>query len=227
MGLQPLRPSNLIRVMPAKEVRSIVLPRIHCITDFDLHDASTLDLLEAVVAAGVDAVQVRAKSLSDAELFGFTRALVDRLSGRGGAAVLVNDRIDIALAAGAHGVHLGAGDLPVAAARRLAPHSFLIGATCRNADDAEQARSAGADYAGVGPVYASTTKQGLPSPIGLDRLAGAARVLPAVAIAGITADRVREVRAAGAHGVAVAGAICRATDPPAAARNIVEAVSGS
>jgi thiamine-phosphate pyrophosphorylase len=226
MGRSRSRPSNLIRIMPAKEVRSIVLPRVHCVTDFDVHDASALDLLAGVVDAGVDAIQVRAKSLTDAELFGFTRALVDRLAGMH-AVVIVNDRVDIALAAAAHGVHLGLDDLPVAAVRALTPPGFLVGATCRSAEHAETARSAGADYAGVGPIYTSTTKQGLPAPIGLDRLAEAARVLPAVAIAGITPERVNEVRAAGAHGVAVASAICRAPDPPAAARRIVAALSAS
>ena len=203
-----------------------MLPRIHCITDLDAHDGPALDMLAAVAAQGVDAVQVRAKALSDRELVAFTEALVDRLTGTT-AAVIVNDRLDVALAAGAQGLHLGLDDLPVPAARRLAPVGFLIGATCRDADQAREAREAGADYAGVGPVYRTTTKDGLPSPIGLERLAEAARVLPAVAIAGITAERVPEVLAAGAHGVAVAGAICRAPDPPAAARSIVEALAAS
>jgi thiamine-phosphate pyrophosphorylase len=212
--------------MPAKEVRSIVLPRIHCITDLDAHDGFALDMLAAVVAQGVDAVQVRAKSLTDRELVAFTESLVDRLSGTT-AAVIVNDRLDVALAAGAHGVHLGLDDLPVPAARRLAPDGFLVGATCRDADQARHAKEAGADYAGVGPVYPTTTKAGLPSPMGLDRLAEAARVLPAVAIAGVTAERIPEVVAAGAHGVAVAGAICHDLDPPAAARRVVEALAAS
>jgi thiamine-phosphate pyrophosphorylase len=212
--------------MPAKEVRSIVLPRIHCITDFDVHDGRTLDVLEAIVAEGVDAVQVRAKSLTDRELFALTETLLDRLAATT-AVVVVNDRIDVALAAGAHGVHLGPDDLPVSVARRLAPVGFLVGATCRDAAQARRALESGADYAGVGPVYPTTTKVGLPAPIGLERLAEAARVLPVVAIAGITAERVPEVVAAGAHGVAVAGAICRAPDPPAAARSIAEALSAS
>jgi thiamine-phosphate pyrophosphorylase len=212
--------------MPAKEVRSIVLPRIHCITDLGAHDGPALDMLAAVVAQGVDAVQVRAKSLTDRELVAFTEALVDRLCGTT-AAVIVNDRLDVALAAGAHGVHLGLDDLPVRTARRLAPAGFLVGATCRDAEQARHARKAGADYAGVGPVYPTRTKDGLPAPIGLSRLAEAARELPAVAIAGVTAERVPEVVAAGAHGVAVAGAICGDLDPSAAAARIVKALSAS
>src|SRR5512139_1164068 len=105
--------------MPAKEVRSGVLPRIHCITDFPTYDGAAVDLLEAVAATGVGAVQVRAKTLGDRALFAFTRSLVERLAGTT-AKVIVNDRLDIALAAGAHGVHLGLDDLPLREARRLA-----------------------------------------------------------------------------------------------------------
>ncbi len=223
MGLWPLRPSNLIRVMPAKEVRSGVLPRIHCITDLPAHDESAVDLLEAVTRAGVGAVQVRAKTLNDRELVAFTRSLVERLAGTA-TKVIVNDRLDIALATGAHGVHLGLDDLPLREARRLAPEGFLVGGTCRNPDHAKGARAQGADYVGVGPVYPSTTKLGLPEPIGLDTLRATARVLPAIAISGVDAERVPEVMASGAYGVAVAAAVCRASDPVLAARELVDAV---
>ncbi len=224
MGLEPLRPSNLIRVMPAKEVRSDVLPRIHCITDFGSYDDETIAVLEAVVREGVDGVQVRAKSVSDRQIVAFTRTLVDRLAGTA-ARVIVNDRLDIALAAGADGVHLGRDDLAVAEARRLVPESFLVGGTCRNADQAREAKAQGADYVGVGPVYPTTTKNGLPDPIGLDALHDAARVLPAIAISGINAERAPEVMAAGAYGFAVASAICRSPQPGLAARELVGAVA--
>jgi thiamine-phosphate pyrophosphorylase len=224
MELEPLRPSNLIRVMPAKEVRSDVLPRIHCITDFGSYDDHTIDVLAAVVAEGVDAVQVRAKALHDREVLAFTRALVDRLASTP-ARVIVNDRLDIALAAGAHGVHLGLADLPVADARRLAPQGFLVGGTCRNVEHAENAKAQGADYVGVGPVYPTTTKSGLPDPIGLDTLRATARVLPVVAISGITAEHTPDVMATGAYGIAVASAICRSPDPVLAAKGVVDAVA--
>ncbi len=81
MGLEPLRPSNLIRVMPAKEVRRNVLPRIHCITHFESYGDETIAVLEAVVRQGVDAVQVRAKGVPDRQVVAFTRSLVDRLAG--------------------------------------------------------------------------------------------------------------------------------------------------
>lgn len=226
MELEPLRPSNLIRVMPAKEVRSDVLPRIHCITDFPSYDDDAIAVLVAVVAEGVDAVQVRAKSLPDRELWAFTRALVDRLADTP-ARVIVNDRLDIALAAGAHGVHLGLADLPVAEARRLASKGFLVGGTCRSVAHAEAAKAQGADYVGVGPVYPTATKDGLPDPIGLTTLGEVARVLPAIAISGINADRVPAVLATGAHGVAVASAICRSPDPVVAAEGVVGVVARS
>lgn len=209
--------------MPAKEVRSDVLPRIHCITDFPSYDDHAIDVLEAVVAEGVDAVQVRAKSLPDRELCAFTAALVARLAGTP-AKVIVNDRLDVALAAGAHGVHLGLGDLPVAEARRLAPEGFLVGGTCRNAEHAKVAKARGADYVGVGPVWPTATKTGLPDPIGLDTLRATARVLPAIAISGITAERTPEVMATGAHGIAVASAICRSPAPALAAKELVDAL---
>ena len=224
MELEPLRPSNLIRVMPAKEVRSDVLPRIHCITHFGSYDDETIAVLEAIVREGVDAIQVRAKGVPDREVVAFTRALVSRLAGTP-TDVIVNDRLDIALAAGADGVHLGHEDLPVAAARRLAPQGFLVGGTCRNADQARDAKAQGADYIGVGPVYPTTTKSGLPDPIGLDTLRDVARVLPAIAISGINAERAPEVIAAGAYGIAVASAICRSPQPGQAARELVGAVA--
>lgn len=202
------------------------LPRIHCLTDLPDADAEVLaclDLLAAVAQAGVDGVQVRAKQLTDRALLDLTVAVVERVR-RHGTSVLVNDRIDIALAAGADGVHLGLDDLPVHAARALVPDGFLVGATCRHREHAQQARAEGADYVGVGPVYESDTKAGLPAPIGLDVLREVAAVIPAVAISGITLDRVPDVMAAGAHGIAVVGAISRAADPAAAARSLVVAV---
>jgi thiamine-phosphate pyrophosphorylase len=211
--------------MPAKEARSdSVLPRIHCITDDTLPREQTLDLLEDVVRQGVDAVQVRAKRLSDRELFGFTLEVVERLAGTH-AKVIVNDRYDVALAAGAHGVHLGLADLPVVAVRRTVPPTFLVGATCRNADQARLAKIDGADYVGLGPVYASTSKAGLPDPVGLAVLRDTASVLPTIAVSGITVQRVPEVMAQGSYGVAVVAALSRSPDPQRAAREIVGAVT--
>lgn len=196
-----------------------MLPRIHFITDLPHTPASVVD---EIVGMGVDAVQIRAKDLTDRELYEFTREVIRTVSGR--ATVIVNDRLDIALATGADGVHLGLDDLPVAAARRLAPEGFLVGGTCRNAAQARRAKADGADYVGAGPVFVSTTKAGLPPPLGLNALAEIAGVLPTVAISGITAERIPAVMATGAHGVAVIAAVSRAPDPGRAAREVVDAV---
>jgi thiamine-phosphate pyrophosphorylase len=207
-----------------------VLPRFHLITDCETFDHDALTRLLAVLgedleglAPHVDAVQVRAKRANDREVVAWTRRLVAELSSRG-TRVILNDRLDLALAAGAHGVHLGRDDLAVADARTLAPAGFLVGATCRGPEHAVAARAEGADYAGVGPVHATSTKGGLPDPLGLDVLAATAREIPAIAIGGITAARVRDVMAAGAHGVAVVAAVWKDPDPPVAARRIAELV---
>lgn len=206
-----------------------MLPRFHLITDFPTLDSAGLLRLFAVLASGtggaggVDAVQVRAKQARDREVVAWTRELVAGLHQRG-TRVIVNDRLDLALAAGADGVHLGPDDLAVADARALAPAGFLVGATCRGPEQAARARAEGADYAGVGPVHATTTKPGLPHPLGLDVLAATAREIPTIAIGGITAARVLDVMTAGAHGVAVVAAVWKDPDPPRAAREIAELV---
>jgi len=198
------------------------IPRIHCVTEVPADRVAYLDLLARIVVTGVDAVQIRAEQLSDDELFEFSVACVDRLKPLG-ATVIVNDRVDIALASGADGVHLGLTDLPVAAARRIAP-DLLVGATCRNAEHARAALRVGADYVGVGPVFPTDSKAGLPDLLAPEVVRAVAQTIPAVAIAGITAPRIPRLLALGVHGVAVIGAISRAPDPVGAAADIVGAV---
>jgi len=178
-----------------------------------------LELLPALVRAGVDAFQVRDKTLTTRQLV----ALTQRVQSASGSTVVVNDRLDVALAVGADGVHLGSDDLPVAQARRLAP-GLLIGATCRDARQVGRAGAEGADYAGVGPVFATTSKDGLPDPLGVGTLAGL-NALPVLAIGGITVERVSRVTAMGVHGIAVIGGIWSAPDPVGAAAALAEAVA--
>ncbi len=178
-------------------------------------------LLPALADAGVDGFQVRAKDLTTRELVALTTAVRDAVRPYG-ARLLVNDRLDVALAAGADGVHLGADDLAVADARRIAP-GLLVGATCRSRADVVAAAEAGADYAGFGPLLATTSKPGLPAPLGIDAVREAAGVLPLVAIGGLDPASAAQARAAGAHGVAVIGAIWRRSDPVAAAKELVAA----
>lgn len=192
------------------------VPRFFCLVDA----TRDLALLPALAAAGVDGFQVRAKGLTDAALFQLTRRVI---SAADGTTVVVNDRVDIALAAGADGVHLGADDLPVAEARRIAP-GLLIGGTCRSREAAIATRDAGADYAGFGPINATASKVGLPAPLGVEALHAAAAVLPLIAIGGITQTSAAAVTAAGAHGIAVIGAIWDSHDPVAAARALAQSL---
>jgi thiamine-phosphate pyrophosphorylase len=135
-----------------------------------------------------------------------------------GARVLVDDRIDVAAAAGAHGAHLGADDLPVCDARRILGAVRVLGATARTPDAARVATAAGATYLGVGPAYTTRTKDGLPDPRGPAGIAAvaAATVLPVIAIGGVTPAHVPDLLAAGAHGIAVVTAISDGADAAAA-----------
>ena len=191
------------------------MPKLMCLVS----SVDDLSLLPALVAAGVDCFQVRDKTLDGAGLVALTRTALAT-----GATVVVNDRVDVALVAGAHGVHVGATDLAAADVRRIAP-DLLVGATCRSADDVAAAAAAGADYAGVGPVFVSSSKAGLPEPLGpsgLGEVVGGA--LPVVAIGGIAPHNVGPVADTGAHGVAVIGGIWREPDPVAAVRALAEAL---
>lgn len=188
------------------------IARLQVITP-DATDPSVLERTRLALAAGAPWVQVRSKTATDRARFALARSAVELCAARA-ATCVIDDRIDVALAAGADGVHLGADDLPVADARRLLGPHAVIGATCRDADDARRALDDGASYLGVGPVYATTTKVGLPDPIGPAGLAAVARAvdLPVIAISGITGARIHEVLDAGAHGVAVVGAVYDAPD---------------
>ena len=196
-----------------------MLPRIFCLVGPGDDPA----LLEELATVGVDGFQVRAKDASSRELMALTETVIDAVRPLG-AVVVVNDRLAVALASGADGVHLGAKDLRVREARRVAPE-LLIGATCRDRAQVELARAAGADYAGFGPLFATTSKTGLPAPLGPSALTAAAGSLPLVGIGGVGPGNAARVVAAGAHGVAVIAAIWEAPDPVAAAQALVEAVS--
>ncbi len=203
-----------------------MLGRLHVITDTRF-GRDPLALLPVALDAGVDVVQVRVKELGDGAALAVVEAAL-ALCSRYGAACIVDDRLDVAMAAGAHGVHLGADDLPVARARAVAGPGLLIGATVRDPSSARAAVADGASYLGTGPAYATGTKGGLPPPIGVTGVEAvcAASDVPVIAIGGVTVDRIATLFAAGAHGVAVVGAVSDAADPGAAARDLVAAVAG-
>lgn len=195
------------------------LPRLHAITDERIARRVDLDdLLDSL--AGIEmAAHARGHALSGREQYD----LSVRLSGRPPVRLFVNDRLDIALAAGAEGVQLShAGLLPVDA-RRLAP-DWWIGCSVHSRDEARTARDWGADYLLVGPVYHTTTHP-TASPLGLLALGAIVQLgLPVIAIGGVTPDRAHELAGAGAYGVAAIRAIWDAADPHGAARSLLEAV---
>ena len=198
---------------------AVRVPRLFCLVACN----DDLGLLPDLALAGVDGFQVRDPDVTTRELVRLTEVVVAAVRPHG-ATVVVNDRLDVALATGADGIHLGADDLPVADAVRLAPH-LVVGATCRDREGVVRAAAAGAAYAGFGPVHASASKVGLPAPRGEGGIRAAAGVLPLLAIGGMDAERAARARAAGAHGVAVIGGIWRVPDPLAAAKELVRAVA--
>lgn len=177
----------------------------------------------AAISGGVTAVQLRAKSGTDRERIALGRAL-RRLTADAGVPLLVNDRLDIALAIGADGVHLGVHDLPPADARRIGPAGYLIGYSPDDADD--RSGSADADYYGIGPVFGTSSKADAGAALGLDsfadRVARAGK--PVIGIGGVDAGNAASVVARGAVGVAVLSAVLAAPEPAAAARAIRDAV---
>jgi len=195
--------------------------RLHVLTDARA-GRDALHTATLAVQAGAPVVQLRVKGVTDRELYDIGVRLVG-VCAEHGAMCLVNDRVDIALAIGAHGTHLGADDLPVAAARRLAGPGHIIGGTAREPVRAAELVSQGASYLGVGPAYVTSTKDGLPEPLGPDGIGVVARAVavPVIAIGGVTADRVRELRAVGAHGIAVVSEVSDAPDPASATRRLL------
>lgn len=169
---------------------------------------------------GADLLQLREKGMPDRALAALARRLT-ALAHRHGALLLVNDRADVAAAAGADGAHLGAGDLPIADARRILGPSAIIGATSHTLGEARAALVAGANYVSVGPVFATGTKPSL-APRGLAAVRQASRALeaPFFAVGGITPANARRVLRAGARRLAVCAAVIGARDPRAAARAI-------
>ena len=176
------------------------------------------DVVRAAVAGGVTCVQLREKEASAREFAVAARELLALLRPLG-VPLIVNDRIDVALAAGADGVHVGQQDLSVADARRLGPPGWIVGVSAESVEDAVRAEREGADYVGASPVFATPTKADHAAPLGLDglRRLRAAVKLPLVAIGGIHAGNARETVRAGADGLAVVSAIVAADDPRAAA----------
>ncbi|MEJ2009410.1 MAG: thiamine phosphate synthase [Acidobacteriota bacterium] len=159
--------------------------------------------LQAAVRAGVDLVQVREKDLATRELVELAVAAVEASRGSE-TRIVINDRLDVALAAGAHGVHLGGQSVPVEVVRRHVGKDFLLGASCHWLDQALEAEAGGADYFLLGPVFDTPSKRRYGPPLGLDKFSEVAHriKIPVLALGGITVERVRGCLAAGAAGIA-------------------------
>lgn len=184
-----------------------------------------LPVVEAALSSGMGAVQFREKKLPFREQLQAAMQ-VQALCRKAGALFLINDRVDLALAVGADGVHLGQDDMPVATGRRLLGPQAIIGATCETAAEARIAQAEGADYIGSGPVYATPSKADAGDPYGpavIQRVSEATR-LPVVGIGGIGIGGAAPVVAAGACGVSVISSVVGAADPGAAARTILAEV---
>jgi len=177
------------------------------------------ETVRMALAGGVDAVQLRERDLSARELYDLALKLRE-ITREAGAALIVNQRLDVALAAGADGVHLGWRSLSAAAVRKLAGEKFLVGISCHDGPQIHSAEEAHADYALLGPVFHTPSKEGLAYPIGLgplkELIAGAR--IPVLAVGGITPENAAQVMETGVAGLAAISALMASEDPAAAAR---------
>ena len=197
--------------------------RLYLVTDTAcLKHQTLLEAVEEALAAGVTLVQYRAKKALGGEMYS-TALRLQVLCTKYKVPLIINDRLDVALAVGAAGVHLGQDDLPVQVARRLAGPDFIIGATAHNVQEARTAEAEGASYLGCGAVFATATKLDT-VPLGLEGLKAirAAVELPIVGIAGITAANYGQVLAAGADGAAVVSGILGAESIKAAVQEFLQ-----
>ena len=194
---------------------------IYLVTDEGcLQGRALLDCVREALDGGVTLVQYRDKTASSAEMYAEAlqlKALCDSFK----VPLIINDRLDIAMAVGAAGVHLGQDDLPCAAARKILGEDYIIGVSAHNPAEAKAALQSGADYLGCGAVFGTATKADVKK-LGTDGLAAICREkgLPVVGIGGVTADNYREVRAAGADGAAIVSGILAQPDISATVRAI-------
>lgn len=175
------------------------------------------------VSGGATLIQLRDKHATDAELIDIARRLKQAMAATG-VPLVINDRVAVAEASGADGVHLGQDDSDVAEARRRLGDAAIIGLSVQNLQQLNELDTAPLDYLGLGPVFATATKSDHAAPLGFDGLAQlvSASPLPSVAIGGLKAEHTNQIHQAGADGLAVVSAICGRADPRAATQTLVE-----
>ena len=195
---------------------------LYLVTDRGLsRGRSTLEIVEAAVRGGATCVQLREKQCTTREFIQQARVIRDRLR-QLNTPLIINDRLDVALAVEADGVHLGQSDMPLEVARAIVADKMLIGISAESLRDAIEAEKGGADYLGVSPIYATPTKTDTAPALGLEglRQIRTAVNLPLVGIGGLNHKNAGEVIRSGADGVAVVSAIVAADDPEQAARSL-------
>jgi thiamine-phosphate pyrophosphorylase len=196
--------------------------KFHVVTDTLLQTClSHVEIAELAIAGGADTIQLREKGGSTQEMIRAARQM-QALCKKAGVCFIVNDRVDVAIAAGADGVHLGQDDFPIPLARKLLGEEAIIGGSACNMEEARKCLMEGADYIGFGPVYSTASKVDAGPVSGLDLLQHIVEAipLPIVAIGGITTANTILVMNAGAHGIAVISAVCCQKDPTKAARSL-------
>ena len=205
------------------------VPRLHVITDTSVQTRySHADLARMAIDGGADGVQIRQKVGRVRDLLRQAESVCE-VCARAGVTFIVNDRVDVALAVGADGVHVGQDDMPAALARRLIGNERLLGVSAFTPELGMQALADGADYVGFGPVYGTHSKETGRPDMGVPALREFTRhvVVPTLAIGGVRESHVPELVAVGAHGIAVISAICCADDVPKATAVFVEALRAS
>jgi thiamine-phosphate pyrophosphorylase len=208
-------------VMPQLESRLFLVTDRH-----QTKGRPLVPLLQRVLRAAAPAIQLRERNLSARELVTLALELQAVTASRR-SQLLINDRIDVALALEGVGVHLRSNSLPVSVARQVLGTQRLLGISVHAVEEAVQLESQGADYIVLGPIYETPSKQMFGPPLGIHTLERACRLvrLPIIGIGGVTAARAREMRRAGAFGVAVITAVLGAADVESATRELLDAVT--
>jgi thiamine-phosphate pyrophosphorylase len=201
--------------------------KLHVLTDTVLQTRfSHVELTRLAIKGGADTIQFRQKSGSTREMIEVAKQM-KQLCAENGVTFIVNDRVDVAIAAKVDAVHLGQDDFTIPLARKLLGEDVIIGGSASTIEEARECLSEGADYVGFGPVYPTTSKDDASPVTGIPMLKQVVEAvpLPIIVIGGVSAENIPEVMRAGAHGIAVISAVCCQEDPEEATRALHRALS--